>query len=288
MARKHLESASGTRTEITNGAMAVGAGAGAGALIGAGIGSLGGPIGAAVGAAIGAAVGLIAGIATSNASSKAETDALEALEKAYLEDETVLQKLKNGSLTEQEWTEMGIDDAALRESLERNADEVADLVEEMGANTTALRAQNDAIAAQTLSTHEGVQNSEFQDQIIDVVGDAYGVLYDKAMSSSWADSWGKDGIAKINKANAEAKKVFKEYLEYAGLEDAGYTLVDTTGTDKNRKFVYKDAEGNKQTISLEAMQAARAAYEANSELSKIADKLLAGYSRLEYSGDKKD
>jgi dsRNA-specific ribonuclease len=73
------------------------------------------------------------------------------------------------------------------------------------------------------------------------------------MESDWVDSWGKDGIAQIDGANKEAKKVFEEYLKYAGLEDAGYTLTDTTGNDKNRKFVYKDKDGNEQTVSLETM-----------------------------------
>ena len=45
-------------------------------------------------------------------------------------------------------------------------------------------------------------------------------------------------------ANQEAKNVFNDYLKYAGLEGQGYTLKDTTGTDKNRKFIYEDAEGN--------------------------------------------
>jgi hypothetical protein len=38
------------------------------------------------------------------------------------------------------------------------------------------------------------------------------------MESEWVDSWGKDGISKANGANKEAKKVFEEYLKYAGLE----------------------------------------------------------------------
>ena len=259
-------------------------GAAAGAIGGAGVFSVPAAI---IGGIVGAVAGGIVG-AVSSTSTEEENEALEKLEAAYLKDETVLQKLKDGSLTDADWDKIGIEDEALRKSLQQNADSVSELVKEMGANTAAIQAQNDAIAATTLADNKVVQNSEFQDQIIDITGDAYGALYDKAMESDWVDSWGKDGIAQIDGANKEAKKVFDEYLKYAGLEDAGYTLTDTTGNDKNRKFVYKDAEGNEQTISLEAMQAARAAYEANSQLDGIANKLAAQFSKLEYSGKKED
>ena len=45
------------------------------------------------------------------------------------------------------------------------------------------------------------------------------MAYDKAMEADWTETWGKKNIAKIDGANAEAKKVFNEYLKYAGLED---------------------------------------------------------------------
>lgn len=278
------------------GANAAGAGIlggiGAGLVTGAAAGAIGGAGVFSVPAAIiGGVVGAIAGGvigAVSSTSTEEENEALEKLEKAYLKDETVLQKLKDGTLTDADWDKIGIEDDALRKSLQQNADSVSELVKEMGANTAAIQAQNDAIAATTLADNKAVQNSEFQDQIVDITGDAYGALYDKAMESDWVDSWGKDGIAQIDGANKEAKKVFEEYLKYAGLEDAGYTLTDTTGNDKNRKFVYKDKDGNEQTVSLETMQAARAAYEANSQLDGIANKLVAKFSQLEYSGKKED
>lgn len=267
-------------------------GIGAGLVTGAAAGAIGGAGVFSVPAAIiGGVVGAIAGGvigAVSSTSTEEENEALEKLEKAYLKDETVLQKLKDGTLTDADWDKIGIEDDALRKSLQQNADSVSELVKEMGANTAAIQAQNDAIAATTLADNKAVQNSEFQDQIVDITGDAYGALYDKAMESDWVDSWGKDGIAQIDGANKEAKKVFEEYLKYAGLEDAGYTLTDTTGNDKNRKFVYKDKDGNEQTVSLETMQAARAAYEANSQLDGIANKLVAKFSQLEYSGKKED
>jgi hypothetical protein len=35
--------------------------------------------------------------------------------------------------------------------------------------------------------------------------------------ADWLDTWGKKGINKATKVNDEAKKVFEEYLGYAGL-----------------------------------------------------------------------
>ena len=88
----------------------------------------------------------------------------------------------------------------------------------MVANTAAINAQNDLVASNALANNEAVANSEYKDQIIDIAGDAYGIAYEKAMDADWKDTWGKKGIAQINGANKEAKKVFDEYLKYAGLE----------------------------------------------------------------------
>ena len=263
------------------------AGAAAGALIGSAI-----PIiGTAIGAAVGGVIGLIGGAisdAVGGTAVDAETEALEKLEKAYAEDNTILQKLADGSLTDQEWDAIGIEDENLRASLQANSDEVSALVKEMAANTAAVSAQNDLVAANALADNEAVQKSNYQDQIIDIAGDAYGVAYEKAMKSDWVDTWGKDGISKATGVNKEAETVFADYLKYAGLEGQGYTLTDTTGTDSNRKFVYEDAEGNEHTVSLEAMQAARAAYEASNVLNDSATKLAATFDKLAASGNSAD
>ena len=259
-------------------------GAAAGAISGAGVFSVPAAI---IGGIVGAIGGAVAGI-VANTSTDDENQALDALSKAYLEDETIMQKIKDGSLTAAEWDELGIKDEALRESLKMNADEVADLVQEMAANTAAVNAQNDLVAANALSDNKAVQDSEFQDQIIDIAGDAYGHAYDKAMESEWVDSWGKDGISKATGVNEEAEDVFADYLKYAGLEGQGYELTDTTGTDDNREFVYKDKDGKEHTVSLEAMQAARAAYEASNTLNDSATKLAETFNTLAKSSSEAD
>ena len=254
-----------------------------GAAIGAAIGSVVPVIGTLAGAIGGAIIGGIGGVIANSIvgiSDTTENDALEKLEAAYLQDDTVLQKLKSGQMTEADWQALDINDSALRASLEKNADEVAELVQEMANNTKAVDAQNDLVASNALANNKIVQESKYQDQIVDITGDAYGMAYDKAMEADWTETWGKKNIAKIDGANAEAKKVFNEYLKYAGLEDQGYTLTDTTGTDTNRKFVYRDKEGNEHKVSLEAMQAARAAYEASNTLQESAEKLALTFDKL--------
>jgi hypothetical protein len=108
------------------------------------------------------------------------------------------------------------------------------------------------------------------------------------MESEWVNTWGKDGINKATGVNQKAEDVFAEYLKYAGLEGQGYELTDTTGTDDNRKFIYKDQEGNEHTVSLEAMQAARAAYEASSTLDDSAMKLAETFDKLADSSNEAD
>lgn len=269
---------------------AAGAGLVAGGTAGLIAGSATGPV-ALITAAIGASIGLISGIVTGivqETSTETENDALEELEKAYLEDNSILQKIADGSITDSEWDSIGIEDEALRASLQANSAEVSELIKEMAANTSAINAQNDLVAANALVGNEAVQKSDYKDQIIDIAGDAYGVAYEQAMKSDWIDTWGKEGIAKIDGANQEAKRVFDQYLEYAGLAGQGYTLTDTTGTDNNRKFIYEDAEGNEHSISLEAMQAARAAYEASNVLNDSATKLAATFDKLANSGNNAD
>lgn len=271
---------------------ATAAGAGAGALLGTVIPGIGNAVGAGIGALVGLAAGAITGVVATVSTGigrEAENEALEKLEEAYLEDDTILQKLKDGSISEADWDKIGIDDTSLREALKENGKEVSELVKEMGANTKAIEAQNDVIASTALSDNENVQTSEYKDQIVDVAGDIYGQTYDKLMESAdWLETWGKDGISKANGANKEAKKVFDEYLKYAGLEGQGYKLTDTTGTDGNRKFIYKDKEGNEQEVTLEAMQAARAAYEASQTLDKTANKLAETFEKLANSANAAD
>jgi hypothetical protein len=104
-------------------------------------------VGAAPGAAIGAIIGGVGGIVTGaitttikGVSTKAEKEALDILEKEYLKDNTILQKIEDGLMTDADWDSIGIEDEALRASLQENADKVSELVKEMAVNTNAINA----------------------------------------------------------------------------------------------------------------------------------------------------
>jgi hypothetical protein len=86
---------------------------------------------------------------------------------------------------------------------------------------------------------------------------------EKAKKKLEDDGWGTDGISKATGVNDEAERVFEEYAKAAGMNMDDLELVDTKGSDKNREFVYKDAEGNEQTVSLEDMKDAVAASQAS-------------------------
>ena len=100
------------------------------------------------------------------------------------------------------------------------------------------------------------------------------------------DRWGKDGIYQSDGANAEAKKVWEEFQDITG-QNLG-KLTDTLGDDDNRIFQYKDAQGEIQEITLETMQAQRAAAEALEELgvsAKSAAEALGKLTAKEINGE---
>ena len=285
---KKINKADGGKV-LANAGGAAAAGMGAGALIGTVIPGIGNLVGAIAGGIIGLAAGAITGVATTMAmgtSEEEETEALEALERAQLEDSTFTQRLKDGDVTDSELKELGIDDSALRKSLLENKDEVSKLVDEMAKNTAAIDAQNDVIAATALEGNEAVENSKYKDQIIDISGDIYGHQYDAWMKKN-KDSWGKDNINKAStEKDKDAIKVSDEFLKAQGL--SGLTLDGVTGMDSARKFVYKDEEGNDVTYTLEEMQAAVASYNATQSLEEASERLAKKFDELAHSSDKAD
>ncbi len=171
------------------------------------------------------------------------------------------------------------------------ADQIIDLQSDFGdltsaieANTKATEIENQTIAANALANNETIQKSGMAEEISKASGSIYGILKEEAMKDLKDEGWGTDGIAQINGANDEAKKIFKEYLKAAGLEDKGYSLDDTTGDDDNRKFVYIDDNGDEKTISLEAMRETVATAKAMEELGASAEALMDKFSDLEKSG----
>jgi hypothetical protein len=127
MSRK-LKSDFDSRDVVRN----AGAASTSGALTGAAIGTAILPgVGTLIGAVGGLIVGAVGGAIANSAvglSNTIENNALEKLEAAYLEDSSILQKIKGGNMSESDWQALDINDEALRKSLQENADEVANLV----------------------------------------------------------------------------------------------------------------------------------------------------------------
>jgi hypothetical protein len=132
-------------------------------------------------------------------------------------------------------------------------DDFGELTQAIDENTLATKTENRAIAASALSDNEAIQSSELSTDIINASGGLYEDLTNEAMTE--LAGWGKDNINKASTENdKDAQKVWEEYLEAAGIKADDAKLTGVTGTDDNRAFVYKDAEGNEKTVSLDAMK----------------------------------
>ena len=170
-------------------------------------------------------------------------------------------------------------------AVEGKMGDINDLQAAIDANTRATEIENETIAASALANNDRIQNSGMAEEITKASGDIYSVLRDQAMEDLKDEGWGTKGISKLDGANGEAKEIWNEYLKAANLENAGYTLKDTTGTDKNRKFVYTDESGDKKDISLDAMRETVAAARAMEQLGASAEALMNKLIELEASAE---
>jgi hypothetical protein len=100
------------------------------------------------------------------------------------------------------------------------------------------------------------------------------------------EGWGTTGISKATGVNQEVKDVFKEYAEAVGLEN--YEVIDTTGTDNNRKFVYEIDGVEQDAISLETMREAVAAFNSLDGVNTSAEELIKTFAELESTGTSYD
>ena len=164
----------------------------------------------------------------------------------------------------------------LAESLLKDVDATNNMIAEMRANAEAINRNNELIANQLLQNNDYVMGSEYSEEIVERSGLFYGQAYKEALAMVESSGWGKTGISKATGVNAEAKEIWSDYLTYAGLEDKGWQLVDTTGTDENRIFVYLDEQGQRQEKTLVEMQKMYAAYIASSKTDINATQLV-GY-----------
>ena len=260
LARSDIKSTSGFWANAGNIAAATGAGAGAGALIGTGVGTLVPVIGNAIGAAAGAIIGGVAGLTTgivgaakSGSASGKEQSAIEDLGKAFVDDSAKIKAMSNEEFKNfLRGEKMGIKDEALINSLAQNREQVEKLAQQIADNTNASYALNKQLVANTLSNNATVQNSKYKDEIIATTAKFADQDKANALQRLEDSGFGTKGISKGTKVNDEAKDVFAQYAKAAGIE--GAKLTNTTGNDKNRKFIYTDKDGKEQEVTLDAMR----------------------------------
>lgn len=276
--RKELDSSQGTWTAIGNVAASTAAGAGGGALIGAGVGSLAAGVGAAPGAAIGAIAGAITGlvsgiVAQASIGTAAEREQ-EAIDKVTALDATAF-------ASKEEYIKaidsLDINDEGLKKSLKENYDAMKELAAEVRANEAATAALNKQMVAAAVQDNEVVQNGRHTEDVVAAAATFFEEDESAAMDKLIDDGWGTKGISKATKVNDEVERVFAEYAEAAGLEGAKVT--DTTGTDKNRKFIY-EIDGKEVEVSLEEMRTMVAKQKAAEASGLKAEQLTEIYNKL--------
>lgn len=230
-------------------------------------------------AAIIAGIGAIMTVANNDAE-KREAQTLDALQE--------YSKAKGGrSLTDTEIREIAdLKDSTgkLGDSLVADIDATNDMIAQMRANTEAIERNNDLIASQLLSTNGFIAGSDYADEVTDISGEIWGVEYQKALEQVRNSGWGQTGIAQIDGVNAEAERVWKEYNQLMG---TNFELVDTTGNDKNRKFVYLDG-GERKEITLEVMWSNKATVLAQTQTENLAielTKLLTDWNKTHTSAE---
>lgn len=269
----------------------IGGSVGAGAGVGLAIGTiLGGPIGAAIGAGIGAIAGGLTGVivgAVNNDAEQAEQDALDGLAQLYAEDNTIFADDDN---LQKAIDKLGITDPELIASLKENREETAKLVEQMYQNNELTKAQNTQMAANALADNAYIQTQDerTKSRLNAATGEYLENYVEDEIQRLKDEGFGTEGLHKGHKTGGRAKEYWEEYAKAAGLEN--YELIDTTGTDKNRKFIAKDKEGNEITVSLDEMlySLASSSATAGDALDKFAEKLLDTVTKLRDSTSKLD
>lgn len=258
------------------GAATAGAFAAAGATIGSVVPIFGTLIGAGIGLAAGAIAGGITAHAINNDQTKDEVTALEKMASYY-------EKYGDAAFAEENKKEVFGDfynsNKALVDSLYEEIDETEKMIKALNANTAANKAQNALLVQQTFKSNERVQSSKYKEEIEDASVEAMGILKDQMFEEMEDSGWGTEGVSKATGVNAKANKFFTEYAAAAGLSSQA-KLVDTTGTDANRAFVYIDENNEKQTIYLDSMKAIVAQTRAMEKLNESSEDLIKTFNRL--------
>ena len=232
---------------------AVGQGIGAVAGLGVGIGmaATGASIGAAagsvvpvVGTLIGAAAGIIIGGVTGavvnaidkNSETDKEKEAFQKLEEAYREKGEMV--FEDSQIKEMFPTsEFG----NLADELINNKEAVKDLVKEMAANTSAIEAENRAMANSILANNKNVTSSRHGVEIVSAFGgEVYGKEKDRLYDEYLAKASDRGIFATRTK---QSKEIIERYAEVAGLNDLKDFKITNYKDDGSFDYKYKDENG---------------------------------------------
>lgn len=171
------------------------------------------------------------------------------------------------------------------DAIEQLGPEFVSLINSIDQNTLATKAENKALAANAIANNDTIRDSEYAKEITAASGTIYESLYEQQLQKLKTEKWGTEGIAQWNGANQKAKEIWNDYLAAANLSAKENYLVDTTGNDNNRQFVFGE---EKKTIPLEAMQQAVASARALEALGASAETLIAVFTDLSTSGNSAD
>ena len=171
------------------------------------------------------------------------------------------------------------------DAIEQLGPEFVSLINSIDQNTLATKAENKALAANAIANNDKIRDSEYAKEITAASGTIYGSLYEQELQKLKTEKWGTKDIAQWDRANPKAKEIWNEYLAAANLSAKENYLVDTTGNDNNRQFVFGE---DKKTISLEAMQQAVASARALEALGASAETLITVFTDLSTSGNSAD
>lgn len=226
--------------DVANTGATTAAGAGAGFLAGVGgallagttAGSAAGPIGAIIGAAVGLTAGIVTAVA-SGVEQKKEQEAIEGLAKLYENDKNIF--ATDESLRQALKEDLNIQDEDLIEELVKNRESTKELVSSIDENNKLIQAQRATAMASYLQGDKTYQNSEYQDQIANILSkENENSAYTKALKEAEDKAWkGTD------------KNIHKAYAEYMGYE---FVKDTNSGTGK-----FKDAQGNEIELDDETM-----------------------------------
>jgi hypothetical protein len=133
------------------------------------------------------------------------------------------------------------------------------------------------MVAAAVQDNEVVQKGRHTEDVVAAAATFFEEDESSEMQKLIDEGWGTDGISKATKVNDEVERVFAEYAEAAGLEGAKVT--DTTGTDKNRKFIY-EIDGKEVEVSLEEMRTMVAKQKAAEASGLKAEQLTEIYNKL--------